>query len=238
MGPADGSLGRVRRVSRSHTPLELILAQQGVQSPLYPWKMAWRDTITVKKDFRMVRNESDYEAIGQDDNTSLLELERKTAFTRAKEQEGELFAGTEFTNAEPANVLKNITFDSPNDEALPEPSEREEEEIDVEQARRRHHKSLYARLDDFVDRVAGSTGSRDGERESSRDSDASMSRRISTAARPVKKMVSKLARSASIRIKNQVLTAEEEMDLETQSAYSSDNPKFKPSAAAFIEGRS
>ena len=205
--------------------------------------MAWRDTIVVKKDYRL-RNESDYEAIGRDDNSSLLELERKTAFTRASEEKG-MFAGTAFTteSTPPAQttMLKGVSFRSPNDDKAEDYMDEEEDEKPEERVKSRgHHKSIYARLDEIVDRISGSGGSY-GEREASRDSETSYTRRVSNATQPIRKMVSKLAKSTSMKSKTKFAQEDDnDDDAEKKTTQSfSDNPQFKPkdsSASSSVDG--
>jgi hypothetical protein len=202
---------------------------------------AWRDSFVIKAGKPRPARED--EVIEKDDNSTLLELERK--INQAKPTGGDgLFAGTSFEIETPtqANLIKSglsISASNNNDDSY-EPTSEEQEELaggKKESKRVTIYNRATAVLEDFADRISSSGGTATLRRKSKdedsveREKSTDMDRRRSTAPKQrVKSVVAKISRVTSRR-KTKGGPAELTFDadtteLEAESTYSSANPTF------------
>jgi len=208
---------------------------------------AWRDSFIVNVNKSRLPRESD--AAEREDNSTLLELERKIHQAKPTGGDG-LFAGTSFEAPEsggPTNLIKNglsISASKDNSSGLgfePISEEQEREEADALGKRESKRVTIYNRatavLEDFADRLSSSGGgivrrkSKEDlmDREKSTDGD----RRRSTAPQRVKSVVSKLQKATSRR-KTKTEVPDNDVDPQMEVADSvlhAENPNFKPPQA-------
>jgi len=189
---------------------------------------AWRDSFQIKVNKSRLARE-DHQAVEREDNTSLLELERRT--NQAKPSGGDgLFAGTSFETPEPApqtNLIKSgltmsasrnsgggVTFAegilTTEEEAMEETNGGEGELVGGKKESKRVTiiNRATAALEDLAERLGSSGGSVPGRRKGSKDQD---DREKSTdggtnnvagerrSAGRVKSVVSKLSKATSRR---------------------------------------
>ena len=212
----------------------------------------WRDSFVVNVNKNRLGRE--YEAVEKEDNSTLLELERK--INQAKPTGGDgLFAGTSFETPEnggPTNLIKNglsISASSVNNVETLTTEDNEPDEEDGINKRASKRITIYNRatavLEDFAERLSSSGGAlplrrkskeEDIDREKSMDSE----RRRSSAPQRVKSVVAKLQKATSRRRTKQMASEQQEfdaeqLDVESETVIFSENPSYMKSPGRFEE---
>jgi hypothetical protein len=203
---------------------------------------AWRDSIVVKHKLRLRRDEKEEaEALKEQDNSSLLDLERKANFAKPSGGDG-IFAGTSFETAtltgQAALIKSGLTLSnsaasmpSTRSESIEEIQREGESEGGASTKRRGISMSIYnkatAALDNFAERLSSSGG---GIRGSNKDEDGEEYHgpRKSTAPQRVKSIVRATLTKATSRRKTKLENVLDGFDneLEADTIASADNPKF------------